>query len=912
MSKLTLRTQFLVFSVASALLAAVVGLVGWRGAQELERAQTALVETLEASSNHMDADMMHDALRADVLAAILAGRDGTGADEVKQALQEHSERFEADLAKNAQFHLAPEVVAAVEEARPALDAYVKAARSMLDLALTDPAAATANQPQFMQAFTALEGKMEELSDLIDASASTARDAAHAANEQTTWIVLGAVVLGAFAILGLGLFIRASVSKRTQRLAHAVERMSAGDFTPDIEAGIADEIGRIADALGKSRATIESLVAESSKLIHAARSGALDVRAPAERFEGSYNELCNGMNQMLDAVAKPIQESSAILAQLAAGNLSNDVRGAYQGEFQRMAGSVNETIRVLRALVEQMNTLIQASNDGQLSTRADAARFQGSYRELVSKVNGMLDAIATPINEASSVLEHVSRGDLSRELDGRLVGDYARIQKSVNETVGVLRKLLAEFDRIVKDSNQGKLSSRTRDGEFQGGYQQLCTKVNQMLDGILAPIHESSEVLQAVAKGDLTRQVEGDYRGDHEVIKRNLNETVAVLRRLLKETNTLIQSCRAGELDSRLDAQHFGGSYREICGQINSMLEAVVAPMRESSEVLSRVAERDLTVRVDGSYQGDHANVQRALNSAVEKMQSAIRSIAEDAKSLHSSSSRLTTVSTDMQQKSDEGATQVASVSTATEEISKNIQTVAAAAEELNAAIREIAQRSTEASKIASPAVESVRETNATVTRLGESSAEIESVIKLITSIAAQTNLLALNATIEAARAGEMGKGFAVVANEVKELANQTSKATEEIAGKIATIQADTRSSVDAMARVQDVIQRINDLQTSIAGAVEEQSATTQEISRNVADVARGASGIAESISGVSQMAQAASVNAEQVGSTAEDVKRMSEELAQLVQSFRIEGGASKRAPSAANSTAKRELVSNAV
>ncbi|MBK7877023.1 MAG: HAMP domain-containing protein [Planctomycetes bacterium] len=913
MSNATLRTQFLVFTIASALLAAVIGFVAWNGARTMRDAQAVFTTTLEASNNHMDADMMHDALRSDVLEAILTGQHPEKDKvELEAALKEHCARFNEDMAKNDALPLPDEVKAALAEARPALDAYIRAANTMVELAFKDPVAAEASLPDFMSTFLALEAKNEELGERIEASAKTAQAEAEAANATTTNLILGAVVLGALAILALGYYIRSCVSRRAQELANAMERMSAGDFSPGIESGIPDEIGRIAVALGKSRGTIEELVSESSKLIAAARSGSLDVRAPAERFQGSYSELCNGMNHMLDAVAKPIQESSAVLAQLASGNLSQEVRGSYQGEFQRMAGSVNETIRVLRSLVDQMNTLIQASNQGQLSTRADAAQFQGSYRELVGKVNGMLDAIATPINEASRILECVSRGDLSQELTGRHVGDYAKIQTSLNETVRVLRNLLAEFDQLVKDSTQGKLSSRARDGEFQGGYKELCGKVNQMLEGILAPIHESTEVLKSVAKGDLSRQVEGNYKGDHEVIKRNLNETIEVLRLLLKETNSLIESCRAGQLQERIDAQHFGGSYKELCTQINSMLEAVVAPMRESSDVLSRVAERDLTVRVKGRYQGDHATVQQALNAAVEKMQQAIRSIANDAKGLHSSSTQLTNVSTDMQAKSEQGATQVAQVSTATEEISRNIQTVASAAEELNSAIREIAQRSSEASKIASAAVDSVRETNSTVMRLGESSAEIESVIKLITSIAAQTNLLALNATIEAARAGEMGKGFAVVANEVKELANQTSKATEEIAGKISTIQADTRSSVEAMAKVQEIIARINDLQTSIAGAVEEQSATTQEITRNVTDVARGASGIAESISGVSQVAQAASVNAEQVGNTAQDVKRMSEELAQLVQSFRIEVESAHASPVPAalpHRPAQRELVS---
>ncbi len=170
---------------------------------------------------------------------------------------------------------------------------------------------------------------------------------------------------------------------------------------------------------------------------------------------------------------------------------------------------------------------------------------------------------------------------------------------------------------------------------------------------------------------------------------------------------------------------------------------------------------------------------------------------------------------------------------ATEQVNRNLQTVATGAEEMSATIKEIAKNASEAARVASEAVKSAATTNATVSKLGDSSVEIGQVIKVITSIAQQTNLLALNATIEAARAGEAGKGFAVVANEVKELAKQTAKATEDISQKINAIQGDTKSAVDAIGNISGIINQINDISNTIATAVEEQSATTNEMSRNV-------------------------------------------------------------------------------
>jgi methyl-accepting chemotaxis protein len=201
----------------------------------------------------------------------------------------------------------------------------------------------------------------------------------------------------------------------------------------------------------------------------------------------------------------------------------------------------------------------------------------------------------------------------------------------------------------------------------------------------------------------------------------------------------------------------------------------------------------------------------------------------------------------MSANAEETSSQANVVSAAGEQVNRNLQTVATGSEEMSVSIKEIAKNATEAAKVATEAAKAAQATNATVSKLGESSVEIGQVIKVITSIAQQTNLLALNATIEAARAGEAGKGFAVVANEVKELAKETAKATEDISRKIESIQIDTKGAVEAIGTITKIITQVNDISNSIASAVEEQNATTNEMSRNVTEAARGASEIAKNI-----------------------------------------------------------------
>jgi methyl-accepting chemotaxis protein len=278
----------------------------------------------------------------------------------------------------------------------------------------------------------------------------------------------------------------------------------------------------------------------------------------------------------------------------------------------------------------------------------------------------------------------------------------------------------------------------------------------------------------------------------------------------------------------------------------------------------------------------------ALNKMKNNLHGVIETIAETAQQVAAASEEFSSTSQQITANSEEATAQANTVSAATEQVSRNLQTVATGAEEMSATIKDIAKNAGEAAKVASEAVKNAQSTNAIVTKLGDSSAEIGQVIKVITSIAQQTNLLALNATIEAARAGEAGKGFAVVANEVKELAKQTAKATEDISQKITAIQEDTKGAVEAIGTISGIINQINDISNTIATAVEEQSATTNEMSRNVMEAAKGSEAITQNITGVAQAAQNTSSSAHDSQKAASQLAEMSTQLRRLVEQFKVD------------------------
>ncbi|MEV4134394.1 methyl-accepting chemotaxis protein [Dactylosporangium sp. NPDC049742] len=305
-----------------------------------------------------------------------------------------------------------------------------------------------------------------------------------------------------------------------------------------------------------------------------------------------------------------------------------------------------------------------------------------------------------------------------------------------------------------------------------------------------------------------------------------------------------------------------------------------------SAALGTVAAGDLTTSAEVRGRDELGQMAAAVNAARTGLRDTVSSLTAGSRTLGQNTSRLTSVTRLLAGSASEAARQAGLVASSAGSVSTNTQAAAAGADEMDASIREIARNANEAVTVAAEAVGVAATTTNTVSQLGASSAEIGNIVATITAIATQTNLLALNATIEAARAGAAGKGFAVVASEVKDLAQETARATGQISEQVSAIQVDTAEAVEAISRISEIIARINEYQLTIAAAVEQQSATTKEMSRSVAGTADSSTDIATNITGVADATQQTTTNLAEADAAVADLTRLSDELQQLAGRFR--------------------------
>ncbi|MDQ7249113.1 methyl-accepting chemotaxis protein [Dongia sedimenti] len=500
--------------------------------------------------------------------------------------------------------------------------------------------------------------------------------------------------------------------------------------------------------------------------------------------------------------------------------------------------------------------------------------------------------------------------------GNIQSDYFKVRIAVMDAVAahdvsVIQKDRDEIAQLVQDTQR-----RWKD--------YLATYLTPEEKVLADAAQKSFDAYDAVRERVLGTLSSGDFDGGKALAKAEGTPTLAKLMDDIAKLKQLQVDVAKSEYE-KAGASYAADRLLLIAGLVAAVLlgsgvayvigRSVSVPLRRIIDVMQALTAGDLTVAVSGTERKDEvgevarsvavfkdglaetarlrqeqeeakqrgeAERREAMLALASRFEQTVGGVVND---VTSSAQQLQSTAQAMTATAEETSRQSTAVAAASEQTTQNVQTVASATEELSASIHEISGQVSESSRIVAGAVRQADDTNAKVQSLAAAAQKIGDVVRLISDIAGQTNLLALNATIEAARAGEAGKGFAVVASEVKTLATQTAKATEEIGGQIRAIQEATGASAEAIAAITGTINRVNEISTAIASAVEEQGAATQEISRNVQQAAQGTTEVASNIAGVTQAAGETGAAASEVLTAAGALARGGAELKMQVGEF---------------------------
>ena len=661
-----------------------------------------------------------------------------------------------------------------------------------------------------------------IAGVTDASSQFASTIARA-NKHIEIALLIAVVMA----IAIAWKMTRSITTPLKQALTLSQHIANGEFISQDAPTTNDETGKLLREMHRMQSTIQNIVQSLNEMSSQHRDGMIDYRIDSQPFHGAYQQLTTGINQMVEEHILAQTKSLQVVTAFGQGDFNQPLE-----TFPNQRSYINQSIEQVRQnfnlLMDDVHTLSQAAEQGQLNIRVDVSRHQGEFQQIVAGFNQTLDAVVVPLQTTARYLDQMAAGHIPTQIEEHFVGDFNLMQTSLKHCTGAIHQLISDVHHLASAAQQGQLNTRVDVDAHAGDFQKIIQGINQTLDAVVSPLHVAADCVKRIAAGDIPAPIHNQYHGDFKVLINNLNTCILAVNRLVEDTRQIADEAQQGQLYSLVDVTTHAGDFREALQGSQEILQRMVAP---------------------------------------------IHTVKQAAETIHVAAAEIEKGNNDLSRRTETQANALQETSANLETLTSNIKQTAEHAQQASL-------QASQANQMALQGGEAFNALTTTMQGINETSAQIAQITSVIDSIAFQTNILALNAAVEAARAGEEGRGFAVVAGEVRNLAKRSAASAKEIKELIAASVTQTNASAKQVSQAGHTMHEI-------VHAVQQVSHSIQAISEASGQQSSGLEQIYASMTSIDETTQQNAALVEEAAAAAESMLEQVHTLVESVNQFKM-------------------------